>query len=316
MEMITLEKTYGYTAKYLVIATFFDRETLVGVRYIDVGTGEIFNVSIKNLYEMLTRYKFSNIELISNKLSWSGSVKRYPTIYKSGEIKNENTATVINIYETDKTSRVRLVNMNGKQVVVTMDQAILHGKKFGLTNAKVVTDTNNKVPYIAGINGSLTYIKDVERIKYDLDIDGDLEITFPRYMNMDSFEISNFSSGVNLANVHSFTFKPVEVCSKIKSLYINGPIMSLGSTKSVGMAIEGLPNLETLKINSIVSFSYCSFKGLKSLKHIESISIDSINGDAFAFTSLQDIKCKLYHFNTVSLSAFYGTNVSMQEILD
>lgn len=307
---------YGLTSSKFVIAVFKDdNNTIVGVRCHDMNTCETVDIKIQKLYEVLSNSKMNNISLENGKLVWIGASSRYPTIYKSGKTENISTATVLMVYECPNKNYYRLVNYEGKQIIVDEASAIAHGKKFGLSNAKVVTG-ESKIDYIAAISGQLQTIRDVDKVTYEDIGDGSLTITLPKHMKFEEFTLSEYEASCDFRRINHLQFYPLEVCQDIKKLYIKGPLSRLASYGNRLAGIEGLPNLEELYCDDIISFGLNALFACKKIRKIEALGIKDIESNAFFKTNLQEIKQVLRCTEMIDLSAFFYTGITMQTILD
>ena len=204
------------------IAAFVHNNQPIGARLLNTNTNKIKDCTNKEIIDLLnTGNKFSNLSIYRGKLTWnSGVYTRYPQIFADGHTENTNAATVLGIIPDSK--KVKLVNYEGKQVILSMPDTINYAKKFGISNCKVTHKDNTE--FLQQISGNIPELQ--SKFSMRMSDPTIIDITLPEDGSITELVIPPIISGMEVRDVEMIRILPKTEAYRIKK--ISFPAMPLG----------------------------------------------------------------------------------------
>ena len=227
------------------IAVFVDNDNPIGARLINTDNNKMMdcrNSDIVGLHN--TGYKFENLDIVNDQIKWTNGVwKRYPQIYRDGHIDNANSAVIIGVTSTKS---YKMINKDGKTVIVDEAKTIAYGNKFGFANCKLSHKTNNdgsKTWVIQSISGNIPEID--SKLHMSLKSENCLEIILPNDNSVSELRIPNLINGLRSKTLDIILVQPVSAAKFIKKITFEDSYWYLCYNM-----VDKFINLETVIMNS------------------------------------------------------------------
>lgn len=290
------------------IAAFVHNNQPIGARLLDTNTNRIKDCTNREIVDLLnTGSQFANLSIYRGKLTWnSGVYTRYAQVFADGHTENTNAATVLGIIPGSK--KVKLVNYEGKQVILSMPDTIKYAKKYGISNCKVTHKDDTE--FLQQISGNIPELE--SKLSMKMTDPTILDITLPEDGSVTELVIPPIVNGVDIGDLEIIRILPKTEAYRIKkiSLPYNLPYIRTN-------VVRNLAYLEEVVINSSGSFIFESaFEGLTKLRTVHIKGCCMICNRAFSkCTSLET--CIVYSGACeIKSEAFrYCTNLNIQKLL-